>query len=132
MIPLQQMKECSFSDLNALSAFLSGQDRRDYEVPIRHVSLWEDSVFRADGFEGPMAATAGYLSSQGTVPALLCSITQGDFVAFGFEEGACGSSTSFRKNDLPKLEVVCRRAYEFLNRTQVQEDREGQAVGEKG
>ncbi|MBW2124006.1 MAG: hypothetical protein JRH07_19475 [Deltaproteobacteria bacterium] len=30
-------------------------------------------------------------------------------------DGEWDSTSSFKKNDLPRLEVVCRRAYEFLN-----------------
>ncbi len=30
-------------------------------------------------------------------------------------DGEWDSASSFRKNDLPKLQVVCQRAYEYLN-----------------
>lgn len=30
-------------------------------------------------------------------------------------DGEWDSTSSFRKNDLPKLQVVCQQAYEYLN-----------------
>ena len=45
-------------------------------------------------------------------------------------EGKWRSSASFRKNDLPKLEVVCRKAYEFLNVREVAKETETASVAE--
>jgi hypothetical protein len=39
-------------------------------------------------------------------------------------DGQWDSTSSFRKNDLPKLEVVCRKAYEFLNTKETKQEPE--------
>jgi len=39
-------------------------------------------------------------------------------------DGKWDSSPYFRKNDLPKLEVVCRKAFEFLNKRQKEQEPE--------
>ena len=41
-------------------------------------------------------------------------------------DGEWDSSTSFRKNDLPKLAVVCQRAYEYLNMKESEKESETQ------
>jgi len=39
-------------------------------------------------------------------------------------DGQWDSTSSFRRNDLPKLEVVCRKAYEYLNERQIEPEPE--------
>lgn len=46
-------------------------------------------------------------------------------------DGQWDSVSSFRKNDLPKLEVVCRKAYEFLNAKRTKDDPETASPGEE-
>lgn len=41
-------------------------------------------------------------------------------------DGEWDSTSSFRKNDLPKLQVVCQQAYEFLNAKQPQTQSSGE------
>lgn len=41
-------------------------------------------------------------------------------------DGEWDSTSSFRKNDLPKLQVVCQQAYEFLNAKQPQTESSGE------
>jgi len=41
-------------------------------------------------------------------------------------DGEWDSAASFCKNDLPKLQVVCQQAYEFLNAKQPQTESSGE------
>jgi len=41
-------------------------------------------------------------------------------------EGEWDSSSSFGKNDIPKIQVVCQRAYEFMNASESEEEAETQ------
>jgi len=44
--------------------------------------------------------------------------------------GEWGWSTSFRKNDLPKVAVVCDEAYRYLNTKEADEEHEGSTPAE--
>jgi len=46
-------------------------------------------------------------------------------------DGEWDSTSSFRKNDLPKIEIVCRKAYEFLNAKRTKKGPETALSGEK-
>ena len=46
-------------------------------------------------------------------------------------DGQWDSVSSFRKNDLPKLEVVCRKAYEFLNTKETEQELKTEGAAEE-
>jgi hypothetical protein len=47
-------------------------------------------------------------------------------------DGQWDSTGVFRKNDLPKLEVVLRQVYEFLNTKEIQQESKGKSSGREG
>ena len=67
MIPLFSMPEQSFRKMEELRDTIAAQDRKVYEVPLRDISLSEDGVLHAGGFEGHMTKPAfwGLVSAEG-------------------------------------------------------------------
>jgi len=58
MIPLIDIPEQSFDELQDVLDVIAGQDRKVYEAQTKEVSLNEDGILRAGGFKGPLLRSA--------------------------------------------------------------------------
>jgi len=70
MIPLISIPEQSFSKLEELRDAIASRNRSIHEVPIHKISLSENGILRAGGFEGHLTEPAlyGLLNTEGVPP----------------------------------------------------------------